>query len=234
MFFCFASFRFPVVKHRLYIIYCYCQVSQVRRESLEEKCDQTAYYMQPDRIVSHHKDCMTCEYIYTFFSSFASVFRFSRRHKEASPPLSPEEQRKLACGDIALPITAAKKKGPDVVSDGQISPVKMWNRWIFLLLKVISQQASENLWKRLKRRLGLPNANEYVSIWTFQELSIVHSKCMKSASIAVRPNQFHYRFVIRAPVPWHQQVLIAREFCRHNLFMTHPVMQDIRNYWNVK
>ena len=34
--------------------------------------------------------------------------------------------------------------------------------------------------------------------------------------------------VIRAPVPWHQSFVLSSQFCRHNLFITHPILIRIQ------
>ena len=33
--------------------------------------------------------------------------------------------------------------------------------------------------------------------------------------------------VIRAPVPWRNNYLISKQFCRHNLFTTHSIVQRV-------
>ena len=33
--------------------------------------------------------------------------------------------------------------------------------------------------------------------------------------------------VIRAPVPWRNNYLISKQFCRHNLFTTHNIIQRV-------
>ncbi len=37
--------------------------------------------------------------------------------------------------------------------------------------------------------------------------------------------------IIRAPVPWRQSFLVSKQFCRHNLFITNPIVQRIRSTW---
>ena len=37
--------------------------------------------------------------------------------------------------------------------------------------------------------------------------------------------------IIRAPVPWRQNHTIAKQFCRHNLFITNPIILRIRVTW---
>lgn len=37
--------------------------------------------------------------------------------------------------------------------------------------------------------------------------------------------------IIRAPVPWRQTLLVAKQYCRHNLFITNPIIQRIRVTW---
>ena len=37
--------------------------------------------------------------------------------------------------------------------------------------------------------------------------------------------------IIRAPVPWRQSFLVAKQFCRHNLFITNLIVQRIRSTW---
>jgi hypothetical protein len=64
------------------------------------------------------------------------------------------------------------------------------------------------------------------SVWAMQELTDINTKCMKRAAIS-QPER-SYNIIIRAPVPWHQQYLIAREFATHNLFATHSVSLEIR------
>jgi len=68
------------------------------------------------------------------------------------------------------------------------------------------------------------------SVWAMQELTDINTKCMKRAAIS-QPER-HYSVIIRAPVPWHQQYLIAREFATHNLFATHSVSLEIRKLWD--
>ena len=68
------------------------------------------------------------------------------------------------------------------------------------------------------------------SVWAMQELTDINTKCMKLAALS-QPEK-HCSIIIRAPVPWHQQYLIAREFATHNLFATHPVSLEIRKYWD--
>ena len=34
--------------------------------------------------------------------------------------------------------------------------------------------------------------------------------------------------VIRAPVPWHQSFVRSSQYCRHNLFITHPILIRIQ------
>ena len=38
--------------------------------------------------------------------------------------------------------------------------------------------------------------------------------------------------LIRAPVPWRNSYLISKQFCRHNLFITNPVMLKLVSVWN--
>eukprot|EP00095_Tigriopus_kingsejongensis_P002576 maker-scaffold274_size229011-snap-gene-1.23 protein:Tk02576 transcript:maker-scaffold274_size229011-snap-gene-1.23-mRNA-1 annotation:"hypothetical protein LOTGIDRAFT_210054" len=40
------------------------------------------------------------------------------------------------------------------------------------------------------------------------------------------------RLLVRGPVPWHQQFLIAQQFCRHNLFVLHPIILRLRILWH--
>lgn len=70
------------------------------------------------------------------------------------------------------------------------------------------------------------------SVWAMQELTDVNTKCMRHAALS-QPKR-HYRVVIRAPVPWHQQFLIAREYATHNLFATHPISLELRKLWDAK
>ncbi|CAG7816608.1 unnamed protein product [Allacma fusca] len=42
------------------------------------------------------------------------------------------------------------------------------------------------------------------------------------------------KFTIRAPNPWHQNILVCRESIRHSLFITHPVILGIQTLWNTK
>ena len=37
--------------------------------------------------------------------------------------------------------------------------------------------------------------------------------------------------IIRAPVPWRTSLLVAKQFCRHNLFTTNPIIMRIRSTW---
>ena len=37
--------------------------------------------------------------------------------------------------------------------------------------------------------------------------------------------------IIRAPVPWRQSHLVAKQYCRHNLFTTNPIIVRIRLTW---
>ena len=37
--------------------------------------------------------------------------------------------------------------------------------------------------------------------------------------------------VVRAPVPWHQSFLQARQYCRHNLFALNVVMNKLNALW---
>ena len=37
--------------------------------------------------------------------------------------------------------------------------------------------------------------------------------------------------VIRAPVPWKQSKVVAQQYCRHNLFITNPIIVRIRVTW---
>ena len=37
--------------------------------------------------------------------------------------------------------------------------------------------------------------------------------------------------IIRAPVPWRTNLLVAKQFCRHNLFTTNPIIMRIRSTW---
>ena len=39
---------------------------------------------------------------------------------------------------------------------------------------------------------------------------------------------------IRAPVPWHQHFLIAGQFCRHNLFITNPILLRLQSIWTLR
>ncbi|EFX65497.1 hypothetical protein DAPPUDRAFT_333133 [Daphnia pulex] len=64
------------------------------------------------------------------------------------------------------------------------------------------------------------------SVWAMQELTDINTKCMKRAAIS-QPER-PYNIIIRAPVPWNQQYLIAREFATHNIFATHSVSLEIR------
>lgn len=69
------------------------------------------------------------------------------------------------------------------------------------------------------------------SAWTLKEISHINHKCMKLAETE-KPSNFS--LIIRAPVPWHQQYLISREFASHNLFAAHPVSLEIRRLWSLK
>ncbi len=40
-----------------------------------------------------------------------------------------------------------------------------------------------------------------------------------------------WRSTVRAPVPWHQGFVTARQFCRHNLFVTNPILLRIQIIW---
>ncbi|CAB4069328.1 DNAH [Lepeophtheirus salmonis] len=42
------------------------------------------------------------------------------------------------------------------------------------------------------------------------------------------------KFIIRAPVPWHQSYIISKQYCRHNLFITNPIMQRIKVIWDLR
>lgn len=68
------------------------------------------------------------------------------------------------------------------------------------------------------------------SVWAMQELTNVNTKCMRHAALS-RPDKYP-SLLIRAPVPWHQQFLIAREFATHNLFATHSVSLELRQLWD--
>ena len=70
------------------------------------------------------------------------------------------------------------------------------------------------------------------SVWAMQELTDVNTKCLRLAALS-QPKK-HWCRIIRAPVPWHQQFLIAREFATHNLFATHPVSLELRRIWDSK
>lgn len=37
--------------------------------------------------------------------------------------------------------------------------------------------------------------------------------------------------VVRAPVPWHQSYIVAKQFCRHNLFVTNPLVVRLNRIW---
>lgn len=37
--------------------------------------------------------------------------------------------------------------------------------------------------------------------------------------------------IVRAPVPWRQTLLVAKQYCRHNLFTTNPIILRIRMTW---
>lgn len=39
-------------------------------------------------------------------------------------------------------------------------------------------------------------------------------------------------FVVRAPVYWHSTKLVARNFVRHNLFITNEIPRCIRDIWH--
>lgn len=67
--------------------------------------------------------------------------------------------------------------------------------------------------------------------WALQELNDVNAHCVRLASSVTTVREDNYRFIIRAPVPWHQQFLIAREFASHNLFAIHPVARAITRLW---
>ena len=45
-------------------------------------------------------------------------------------------------------------------------------------------------------------------------------------SLSYRPS------IIRAPVPWRQSYLVSKQFCRHNLFITNPVVLKLTTIWN--
>ena len=49
-------------------------------------------------------------------------------------------------------------------------------------------------------------------------------------NISVRPSPWEPR-VVRAPVPWHQNFLQAKQFCRHNLFSLNTVMVKLNDLW---
>ena len=83
----------------------------------------------------------------------------------------------------------------------------------------------------IKRIPRLVHPKDY-SAWALQELADINAKCLKVAA-TVQPSE-NFLFVIRAPVPWHQQFLIAREYASHNLFATHPVALEIRRLWDSK
>jgi len=70
------------------------------------------------------------------------------------------------------------------------------------------------------------------SVWALQQLTDVNTQCLRVAAISQPEEDF--RFVIRAPVPWHQQFLIAREYATHNLFVAHPVARRINSLWDSK
>ena len=48
--------------------------------------------------------------------------------------------------------------------------------------------------------------------------------------ISLRPEPWQPR-VVRAPVPWHQNFLQAKQFCRHNLFSLNTVMIKLNDLW---
>lgn len=37
--------------------------------------------------------------------------------------------------------------------------------------------------------------------------------------------------IIRAPVPWRNNYLVSKQFCRHNLFITNQIIMRIRTTW---
>ena len=73
-------------------------------------------------------------------------------------------------------------------------------------------------------------------------LSLLRSRCWTTFSstrspeerdrlnISVRPVTWSPR-VVRARVPWHQNYLQARQFCRHNLFSLNTVMNKLNDLW---
>lgn len=94
------------------------------------------------------------------------------------------------------------------------------------------EMSPERLWKRLKKRLGSATQWRRMAAWVAGEASEAHGHCLRAASDPARLLLLRPRFTIRAPVPWHQQFLIARQYNTHNLFTTHPVMVDLRRSWN--
>ncbi len=53
------------------------------------------------------------------------------------------------------------------------------------------------------------------------------------ARLNVRPPpEERHLCTVRAPVPWHQGVVVARQFCRHNLFVTNPILLRMQVVWS--
>ena len=58
----------------------------------------------------------------------------------------------------------------------------------------------------------------------------------ESSRLNVRPlgarrRDSSWSSVVRAPVPWHQGFVVAKQFCRHNLFVTNPILLRIQIIW---
>ena len=53
----------------------------------------------------------------------------------------------------------------------------------------------------------------------------------KRVNVPRVPGTFE-RSLIRAPVPWHGQYVIARQYCRHNLFTLNPVVVRVSHLWH--
>ncbi|XP_065561311.1 dynein axonemal heavy chain 3-like, partial [Artemia franciscana] len=48
---------------------------------------------------------------------------------------------------------------------------------------------------------------------------------------SLQPTEIYHPIICKAPVPWHQHVIISRQFCEHNLFVLHDISLRIRNAW---
>ena len=148
------------------------------------------------------------------------IGNFRSTRPQASPPRSPlEQRRKVGNALIAVAVSA-------LVSRSSVTN--------FLDVEFNDERAVRRLWRRLKKRLGLSRVREDNPVRIIKLLSLVHHGCLKSAANQSYIKQLFPRFTIRTPVPWHQQFLIAKEYCSYNLFMTHPVMVEIRRSWTRK